>query len=50
MGYGDTRGIFGRFTHLHTDVGRGEGALIVIAVQGSRWVGMDSSRDVMVSW
>ena len=32
MGYGDTRGIFGRFRHLHADFGRGEGALIVVAV------------------
>ena len=26
------------------------GAFIVIAVQGSRWAGTDSSRDMMVSW
>ena len=38
-----------RFRHLHADVGRGEGVLIVIAVQRSRWTGTDSSRDMMVS-
>ena len=38
-----------RFRHLHADVGRDEGALIVIPVQRSRWAGMDSSSDVIVS-
>ena len=38
-----------RFRNLHADVCRREGALIIIAVQHSRWAATDSRWDVMVS-